>query len=114
MKRAVKMFVGDILENMRLIESLVKDMDYTAFIEDKRTHNAVIRCVEVVGEAAKNIPDEVRQKNPTIPWKEMAGMRDVLIHFYMGVDFKIVWDVITKRYPVLLPAIEVVYKEITE
>jgi uncharacterized protein with HEPN domain len=112
MKRAVKLFVGDILENMRLIETLIEGMDFEAFVKDKRTHNAVIRCIEVIGEATKNIPNDVRLKYSSIPWKNMAGMRDVVIHFYMGVDFEIVWDVVKQRYPGLLPMMERIMKEI--
>jgi uncharacterized protein with HEPN domain len=67
MKLAIKLFVGDSIENMRLIESLVEGMDYKTFIDDKRTHNAVIRCIEVIGEATKNIPDTIRQKYSEIP-----------------------------------------------
>ncbi|MDD5673333.1 MAG: DUF86 domain-containing protein [Chitinivibrionales bacterium] len=112
MIRAVKLFVGDIVENMRLVSTLIEGMDFNAFINDKRTHNAVIRCIEVIGEATKNIPDKTRGKYPSVPWKDMAGMRDVVIHFYMGVDFRIVWEVIKKRYPVLLVQIERIYNEI--
>ena len=59
MKRAVSLFIGDIIENMRLIESLVEGMEYETFVKDKRTHNAVIRCIEVIGEATKNVPSKV-------------------------------------------------------
>ncbi|MBN2189149.1 MAG: DUF86 domain-containing protein [Chitinispirillaceae bacterium] len=87
MKRAVKLFIADIIENMRLIESLVEGMDFVSFVKDKRTHNAVIRCIEIIGEAAKNIPDGLRLKYSTVPWKDMAGMRDVVIHVLYGRGF---------------------------
>jgi len=61
----------------------------------------VIRKFEIIGEAAKNVPDAVKQRNPEIPWKEMAGMRDKLIHFYFGVDYDLVWSTIRNRLPQL-------------
>ena len=64
---------------------------------DKRTFNAVIRSLEVIGEAAKNVPDEIRAKYPLVPWKEMAGMRDKVIHFYFGVDREAVWIAVKDR-----------------
>ena len=63
----------------------IEAMSYEQFISAKRTLNAVLRSIEVIGEAAKNIPDEIRAQYPDIPWKEMAGMRDNVIHFYFGV-----------------------------
>ena len=79
------------------------------FAADKRTINAVIRCLEVLGEAAKHIPTSFRKKYPDIPWTNMAGMRDVLIHDYMGVDLMTVWKVAQER----LPALEPMLKELT-
>lgn len=72
-------------------------MDLAAFKNDDKTTSAVIRKLEIIGEAVKGIPDEIRQKHSKIPWKEMAGMRDKLIHFYFGVDYDLVWETIKKR-----------------
>jgi uncharacterized protein with HEPN domain len=76
-------------------------MSYETFAADKKTVNAVIRSLEVLGEAAKHIPTSFRRKHPDIPWSKMAGMRDVLIHDYMGVDLKTVWKVAQERLPEL-------------
>lgn len=68
-------------------------------MEDDKTSSAVIRKLEIIGEAVKNIPDEIKKKNTEIPWKEMAGMRDKLIHVYFGVDYNLVWQTIKNRLP---------------
>ncbi len=81
-------------------------MDLEAFQTDDKTTSAVMRKLEIIGEAVKQIPDEIRQKHPQIPWKEMAGMRDKLIHFYFGVDHRLVWKAITERLPQVKQEIE--------
>lgn len=93
--RDYRLYLEDIIAAMRSIELFIKDMDFDAFESDDKTSSAVIRKLEIIGEAVKKIPDDVRQKYPSIPWKEMAGMRDKLIHFYFGVDNRLVWRTIT-------------------
>jgi len=89
----------------------VAGMTYEQFTNDKKTFNAVIRSLEVIGEAAKNIPDSLRERYPDIPWKEMAGMRDKVIHFYFGVDPEAVWLVVKERVPAIAPRIEQMLKD---
>jgi uncharacterized protein with HEPN domain len=96
-KREVYDYIDDILIAISDIETFTKDMSYDTFAQDKKTINAVIRSLEVLGEATKRIPKPVRQKYPDIPWNKMAGMRNVLIHDYMGVDLKTVWKVTQER-----------------
>ena len=81
-------------------------MSYETFAADRKTVNAVIRSLEVIGEATKRIPVVFRQKYPNIPWGKMAGMRDVLIHDYMGVDLVTVWKVVLEQLPELGPLFE--------
>ncbi len=81
-------------------------MDFDAFSSDRKTVNAVIRSLEVLGEATKHIPASFRNKYSEIPWNKMAGMRDVLIHDYMGVDLKTVWKVVRERLPELKTVME--------
>jgi uncharacterized protein with HEPN domain len=106
MKKDYKLYLKDIAEAMESIEQFVKGISFDDFAKDDKTASAVIRKFEIIGEATKQIPDEIRQKYPTIPWKEMAGMRDRLIHFYSGVDYKLVWDTIKNRLPQVKPQIK--------
>ena len=99
-------YLDDILTALSDVEEFIGDMNYETFSEDKKTINAVIRSLEVLGEATKRIPTSFRQKHPGIPWSKMAGMRDVLIHDYMGVDLKTVWKVAQERLPELKPLLE--------
>ena len=81
-----RLYLQDILSAMESIEKFVGDMNFGEFKDDDKTSNAVIRKFEIIGEATKHIPDETRKKYSQIPWKEMAGMRDRLIHFYSVRD----------------------------
>ncbi|PKN37520.1 MAG: DUF86 domain-containing protein [Deltaproteobacteria bacterium HGW-Deltaproteobacteria-2] len=104
--RDISDYIDDILTAISDIEAFTKNMSYRTFSKDKKTINAVIRSLEVLGEATKRIPKPVRQKYPEIPWNKMAGMRDVLIHDYMGVDLKTVWKVTQERLRELKPLLE--------
>jgi uncharacterized protein with HEPN domain len=87
-------FINDIKDGIKNIESFTLGMNFESFKIDLKTNKAVIRCLEEIGEAAKHIPNNIRKKFPDVPWKETAGLRDKLIHFYWGVDLEIVWDVV--------------------
>ena len=106
MKQVWGDYINDILNSISEVEDFARGMNYASFVRDRRTVNAVIRSLEVMGEAAKRIPEEIRRKYPDIPWKLMAGMRDKLIHEYAGVDLETVWDVIIEELPPLKPLLE--------
>ncbi len=114
MKRNVRIFVNDIYNNMHKAVKYVGNMDYNAFAADDKTNYAVIRCLEIIGEASKNIPDSVRNNYPEIPWRTMAGMRDKVIHNYFGVQLKIVWRVVKEDIPELIKKINNVCKSIPD
>lgn len=99
--RDLRLYVKDILTAMVAMQEFIKEMDFETFLEDDKTTSAVIRKFEIIGEAAKNVPDTMRQKYPQVPWKQMAGMRDNLIHAYFGVDYTLVWDTVRNLIPPL-------------
>ncbi|MEM1582071.1 MAG: DUF86 domain-containing protein [Candidatus Bathyarchaeia archaeon] len=105
-KRDYRDYLQDILDSIKDIEDFTRNMDFEDFARDKKTINAVIRSIEVLGEAAKHIPKSIRDKYPSVPWRKMAGMRDKLIHEYFGVDVKILWKTIKKDVPPLKPLIQ--------
>ncbi len=107
-----RLYLKDILSAMGSIEDFVGRMSFEEFCSDDKTSSAVIQKFEIIGEATKNIPNNIRQQYPTIPWKEMAGMRDRLIHFYFGVDYKLVWKTIKERLPQVKPEIQHIYENL--
>ncbi|XRP97636.1 DUF86 domain-containing protein [Methanocaldococcus sp. 16A] len=113
-KRDSKAFLYDILEHMDDIINFTKDMDYEDFLNNKAIKYAVVRCLEVIGESVKNLPFELREKYPHIPFKELAGMRDKLIHQYFGVDYAIVWETAKYEIPILKKEFEKILKELEE
>lgn len=112
MNRNITLYIKDILQNMRDAEEFIRGMNYEQFAADKKTLNAVLRSIEVIGEATKHVPEELRAEYPAVPWKEMAGMRDKVIHAYFGVKVKTVWLVVQERIPSIKPTIEKVLRDL--
>lgn len=98
-KRETQILLEDILENINNIEEFIKGLDKEKFINNKMATAAVVRCLEIIGEATKNIPDNYRINHPEISWRDMAGLRDVVIHGYFSVDLDIIWEIVTKDLP---------------
>lgn len=99
MKRDINLFIQDILENIKDIESFSKALTKEKFESNKLIQNAIIRSLEIIGEAVKNIPDSFRDKHQDIPWRKIAGFRDILSHAYFGVSINRVWNIIEKDLP---------------
>lgn len=112
MKRDYKLFIRDILTSIDKIENFVGKMNFDEFMKDEKTKSAVIREIEVIGEATKNIPESIRNKSPELPWKDMARMRDKIIHFYFGIYYETVWKVVKERLPEIKPLILELLKEL--
>ncbi|MFH1322121.1 MAG: DUF86 domain-containing protein [Bacteroidota bacterium] len=96
-KRDYKLFFEDIIEAIEKIKQYTNNISYNEFIKDNRTKDAVIRNIEIIGEAANNIPEYIKNQYPEIEWHKIIGMRNRLIHAYFGIDYQIVWNIITKQ-----------------
>jgi uncharacterized protein with HEPN domain len=103
--RDFQVYVEDIIDAIDNIDVYTKAMTYEQFVNDRKTVDAVIRNFEVIGEATKHVPLAVRQKYPKVPWRDMAGMRDKLIHGYFGVQLDVVWKTIKERLPEVRPLV---------
>ena len=105
MKREHEDYLRDMLENAEKALSFVKGLDYDGFCKDDKALYAVIRALEIIGEAARQIPEKVRESNPETPWREIAGMRNKLTHEYFGVNTKVVWRTVHEDLPIIIPAL---------
>lgn len=100
-KRDWKLFVEDILESIGLIEDYVGGMDFKDFSHDRKTIDAVVRNFEIIGEASRNIPDEIKNQYQNIDWKGMIGLRNRIAHEYFGLDISIIWHILKQELPPL-------------
>jgi uncharacterized protein with HEPN domain len=107
-ERTDKDFLIDIREAINRVIAYTAGMSYAVFLTDLKTQDAVIRNMEIIGEAAKNLSHELRTKYPTIPWKSMAGMRDRLIHHYFGVNLDVVWHIANSELPAFISQLEAI------
>jgi uncharacterized protein with HEPN domain len=110
MSRDVRFYLLDILGRCERITRYVEGLDEARWSRDERTQDAVLRNLEVIGEAVKRLPVDLREAAPQIPWQDIAGLRDILIHEYQGVDFAIVWDIAVNEVPALHQAVSELLK----
>jgi len=104
-------FLRHILESIRLIEEYLEGADLDVFLASTRLQDAVFRRLEVIGEAVKNVPTDLRDAHPDIPWKRVAGLRDVLIHQYFGVDAELTWQLVQESLPAFKAQINALVEE---
>ncbi|MEM1514246.1 MAG: DUF86 domain-containing protein [Candidatus Thermoplasmatota archaeon] len=112
MKRDYKLFVKDILQAIDKIENFIGTMSFDEFMKDEKTKSAVIREIEVIGEASKNIPESIRIRSKDLPWKDMARMRDKVTHSYFGIYYETVWKFIKERLPEIKSLISKLLEEL--
>jgi len=110
-KRTEREFLIDIKEAIKRILTYSGNLDFESFLRDLKTQDAIVRNIEIIGEAVKNLSDDFINQNPDIPWKNIAGMRDKLIHHYFGVNVDIVWDVVKIELPKLEKQIEEILEQ---
>jgi uncharacterized protein with HEPN domain len=111
MPRDYRAYLDDILEAAAKIGDYTVGLSLESFSDDSKTVDAVVRNLEVIGEAVKRIPDDVRLKYPAVDWKRIAGLRDILIHDYFGIDLEIIWDILQNKLPILKEQIAQIAEE---
>lgn len=114
MKRDMRLYVQDIVESIEAIEEYVQTPTEEEFYKSRQIQDAVLRRLEIIGEAAKKLDEDFRSEYPDIPWKKIAGMRDILIHEYFGVNLKRVWLITKEDLPELKLKIARVWEEIKD
>ncbi len=97
MSRDYRLSLEDMLDSCGKILRFTANMSFDQFVEDERTYDAVVRNLEIIGEAAKNLPDDIRLRYRSIEWRKIAGLRDVIAHEYFGIDNDILWDIIENK-----------------
>ena len=100
-KREYGDYINDMLDSIKNTVEFTRGMNYEKFFRDTKTNLATIRCLEILGEAAKNIPEGIRDKHNDIPWKKIIGLRNRVAHEYFGIDLKLVWNIVSEELPKL-------------
>ena len=100
-KKNNKLYINDIIQAIHKIEKYTKVLNYSKFARDEKTIDAVIRNLSIIGEAANNIPAEIRKKYPLVPWRQTSSMRNKVIHEYFGINKEIIWKTVTEDIPLL-------------
>jgi uncharacterized protein with HEPN domain len=111
MSRNEVLYLADIEESCEKVLRFTKGMTYKEFIHDDLHFDAVLRNLEIIGEAVKNISQETRQQHPQIEWRKVAGFRDIVAHEYFGVNEETVWDIVEHQIPVLLEIVKTILGE---
>lgn len=114
MIRQYRDYLVDIIDAIEKVESFIKGMAFAAFEKDTKTTFAVIRAFEIMGEAVTKIPSSVRNKHKNIPWKEMSGMRNKLIHEYFGIKPRVVWKTIKHDLPKIKPHLQAILNDLKQ
>lgn len=111
MSRDERLYLEDIRESCQRILRYTQGMSFDAFVNNQMAYDAVLRNIDVVGEAAKHIPDDIRKNQTDIDWRRIAGMRDIVAHHYFSIHNEIVWDVVSNKIPELLSQVEEILRQ---
>jgi uncharacterized protein with HEPN domain len=111
MLRDCRAYLEDIIEAASAAREFVAGMDKDALAKDRRTRDAVVRNLEIIGEAVKKLPAQTKRGHAEVEWKKIAGLRDILVHDYFGIDMDIVWDVVQNKLPVLTEQVQRILDE---
>jgi len=103
-----------ILECIDLIEDYSDGIAEAEFMKSVSLQDQIIRRIEIIGEAVKNLPDELKKEHPEIPWRDIAGLRDIVVHQYFGLDLELIWDVVEKDIPDLKPRISKIQDDVKD
>ena len=114
MSRNLKLYLSDILKSIDKIERYTKGMSYEQLVADELTYDAVVYNLQIIGEAVKNIPQEIRNLYPAVEWRKIAGLRDIIAHAYFTIDEQIVWDIIQNKLSDLQKNIEQIVSDIIQ
>ncbi|MGD1986743.1 MAG: DUF86 domain-containing protein [Desulfobacterales bacterium] len=112
MPRDVRLFIDDILDAVAKIQDYTIGMDYDAFIKDPKTQDAVVRNLEIIGEAAGRLPENIRTATPEIEWRKIVALRNILAHEYFGVSLPVVWDIVQNKLDPLESSCQTLIKNI--
>ena len=110
-ERNWKLFIMDMLESINKIEKYIEGLNYEQFIRDEKTKDAVVRNLEIIGEAANQIPKEIQQEFSNVPWAQIIAMRNRMIHGYFTIDYRIVWDIAKIDIPSLKKELELILQK---
>lgn len=113
MKKGSTIFIAHILESIDLIEKYLEGVTEEQFHSSTEKQDLIVRRLEIIGEAVKNLPHELKEKYPAIPWKKIAGMRDIITHQYFSINYKRVWETVTQLLPIFKKQITEILKEVS-
>jgi uncharacterized protein with HEPN domain len=111
-KRNVRLLLDDILSSIAKIERYVDAMDQEQFLDDEKTTDAVVRNIEIIGGATRQLPTEFTAAHPDIPWSQMAGLRNRIVHEYFGLDLEIIWTIIEQHLLVLQKQLQLLFDQL--
>ena len=114
MSRDPRVYLEDILESIRRIRAYVGDLDKNGLEADELRLDAVVRNLEVIGEAVKRLPEDLRTQESDVEWRKIAGLRDILIHHYFGIDVAIIWDIVATKIPDFERQIQIIVESLEE